>query len=91
MRSRLPACWLSCWTTSVVSSAQPDNPQSGSEQLGRRCQRQWRAAYHVIGHNSGAIPEAIDNAGPIVPEGDVDALAAAIVQLVTRRPNSVKT
>lgn len=53
------------------------------EQLGRALLEAMACGVPVIGSNSGAIPEVIDNAGLIVPEGDVDALAAAIVQLVT--------
>jgi len=35
----------------------------------------------VIGSDSGAIPEAIADAGLIFPEGDVTALRAAIASL----------
>jgi glycosyltransferase involved in cell wall biosynthesis len=35
----------------------------------------------VIGSNSGAIPDVIDAAGLLFPEGDVDALAAHLCRL----------
>ena len=35
----------------------------------------------VIGSDSGAIPEAVDGGGLIFPEGDVEALAQAILRL----------
>lgn len=53
------------------------------EQLGRVLLEAMACGVPVIGSDSGAIPEVIDDAGLVVPEGDVDTLAAAIVQLVT--------
>jgi glycosyltransferase involved in cell wall biosynthesis len=37
----------------------------------------------VIGSDSGAIPDVIGDAGLIVPEGNVDALAAALRRLTS--------
>ena len=37
----------------------------------------------VIGSDSGAIPEVIGDAGLVVPEGDVGALAEALRRLVS--------
>jgi glycosyltransferase involved in cell wall biosynthesis len=35
----------------------------------------------VVGSSSGAIPEVVGDAGVIVPEGDVEALAGALLRL----------
>ena len=51
------------------------------EQFGRVLVEAMAAGVPVIGSSSGAIPEVIDNAGLIFPEGDVNALAANLVQL----------
>jgi glycosyltransferase involved in cell wall biosynthesis len=36
----------------------------------------------VVGYASGALPEVVGDAGVLVPEGDPDALAAAVLDLV---------
>ncbi len=52
------------------------------EQFGPRATVEAMASgVPVIGSNSGAIPDVIADAGLIVPEGDVDALAAALRRL----------
>ena len=42
----------------------------------------------VIGSDSGAIPEVIDSAGLIFPEGDIDALAQHLRRLASHRDES---
>lgn len=48
------------------------------EQFGRVITEAMACGVPVIGSNSGAIPEVIDNAGLIFPEGDINALTAAL-------------
>jgi len=58
------------------------------EQFGRVLIEAMASAVCVIGSNSGEIPNVIDEAGVIVPEGDVAALQQQIQQLLddpTRR------
>jgi glycosyltransferase involved in cell wall biosynthesis len=51
------------------------------EQLGRALLEAMACGIPVIGSDSGAIPEVIGDAGLVVPEGDVTALAEAIARL----------
>jgi glycosyltransferase involved in cell wall biosynthesis len=52
------------------------------EQFGPRATVEAMASgVPVIGSDSGAIPNVIGDAGLVVPEGDVDALAAALARL----------
>ncbi len=51
------------------------------EQLGRVLLEAMASGIPVIGSDSGAIPEVIDNAGLIFPEGDVASLANRLAQL----------
>ncbi len=51
------------------------------EQFGRVLVEAMAAGVPVIGSDSGAIPGVIDDGGLIVPEGDVEALAAALRDL----------
>lgn len=51
------------------------------EQLGRALLEAMACGIPVIGSDSGAIPEVIGDAGLVVPEGDVAALAGAIARL----------
>ena len=52
------------------------------EQFGPRATVEAMASgVPVVGSNSGAIPDVIADAGLIVPEGDVEALAAALRRL----------
>jgi len=39
----------------------------------------------VIGTTCGAIPEVLNNAGLLVPEGDADALARALERMLSDR------
>jgi glycosyltransferase involved in cell wall biosynthesis len=52
------------------------------EQFGRVLTEAMACKVPVVGSNSGAIPEVIGDAGLIIPEGDVDALAAALRRLI---------
>ena len=51
------------------------------EQLGRVLLEAMAAGVPVIGSDSGAIPEVIDQAGLLFPEGDARALADRLAQL----------
>jgi glycosyltransferase involved in cell wall biosynthesis len=51
------------------------------EQFGRILVEAMACGVPVIGSDSGEIPRVIGNAGLVVPEGDVAALAAAMRQL----------
>jgi glycosyltransferase involved in cell wall biosynthesis len=48
------------------------------EQFGRVLVEAMACGVPVIGSDSGAIPEVIGEAGLIVPEGDIQALADAL-------------
>jgi glycosyltransferase involved in cell wall biosynthesis len=53
------------------------------EQFGHVLVEAMACGVPVIGSDSGAIPEVIGDAGLIVPEGNVDALADAIQSLIS--------
>lgn len=53
------------------------------EQFGRVLVEAMASGVPVIGSTSGAIPEVVEKAGLIFPEGDAQALAAAINQLLS--------
>ncbi|MBZ0285453.1 MAG: glycosyltransferase family 4 protein [Anaerolineae bacterium] len=53
------------------------------EQFGRVIIEAMAAGVPVIGSDSGAIPDIVGDAGLIVPEGDVEALKAALCKLQT--------
>jgi glycosyltransferase involved in cell wall biosynthesis len=54
------------------------------EQFGPRATVEAMASgLPVVGSNSGAIPNVIGDAGLVVPEGDVDALAGALYLLAS--------
>lgn len=52
-----------------------------AEQFGRVLVEAMANGVPVIGSTTGGIPETIDDAGIVVPEGDVNALAGAIQRL----------
>jgi glycosyltransferase involved in cell wall biosynthesis len=52
------------------------------EQFGRVLVEAMACGVPVIGSNSGEIPHVIGDGGLVYPEGDSDALASAIMQLV---------
>lgn len=52
------------------------------EQFGRVIVEAMASGVCVVGSRSGAIPEVIGDAGLLVPEGDADALAHALRQLL---------
>jgi glycosyltransferase involved in cell wall biosynthesis len=52
------------------------------EQFGRVIIEAMACGVPVIGSSSGAIPDVIGDAGLVVPEGDVSALAASLRQLM---------
>lgn len=52
-----------------------------AEQFGRVLAEAMAAGVPVVGSSSGAIPEVIGDAGLVFPEGDADALAAALRSL----------
>jgi glycosyltransferase involved in cell wall biosynthesis len=53
------------------------------EQFGRVIVEAMASGVPVIGSTCGAIPEVIDTAGLIFPEGDADALAGALRRMLT--------
>jgi glycosyltransferase involved in cell wall biosynthesis len=53
------------------------------EQFGRVIVEAMASGVPVIGSTCGAIPEVIGDAGLVFPEGDVDALASRIRQLLS--------
>jgi glycosyltransferase involved in cell wall biosynthesis len=53
------------------------------EQFGRVIVEAMASGVPVIGSTCGAIPEVISDAGLVFPEGDADALAAAIGRLLS--------
>lgn len=52
------------------------------EQYGRVIVEAQASGAVVVGYASGAIPEVMGEAGEVVPEGEVDALAAAVVDVL---------
>ncbi|MDX2162155.1 MAG: glycosyltransferase family 4 protein [bacterium] len=76
--AHMPALIASFDVLAVPSLTRPN----WKEQFGPRATVEAMAcAVPVIGSNSGAIPDVIGDAGLIVPENDVDALAAALRRL----------
>jgi len=54
------------------------------EQFGRVLPEAMACGAVVVGSSSGAIPEVIGDAGRVFPEGDADALAGVLSDLVAR-------
>ncbi len=76
--TQMPAFYHSLDVLVLPSLTRPN----WKEQFGRVLIEAMACRVPVIGSDSGAIPGVIDSAGIIVPEGDVDALAAALTSLV---------
>lgn len=55
------------------------------EQFGRVIVEAMASGVPVVGSTCGAIPEVIGDAGLVFPEGDADALARAVKQLLSDR------
>ena len=53
------------------------------EQFGRVIVEAMASGVPVIGSTCGAIPEVIGDAGLVFPEGDADALAGALRQMLS--------
>jgi glycosyltransferase involved in cell wall biosynthesis len=53
-----------------------------AEQRGRVAVEAQAAGAVVVGYASGALPEVVGDAGILVPEGDVDALAREVADLL---------
>ena len=53
------------------------------EQFGRALVEAMACGIPVIGSDSGEIPRVIDNPGLVTPEGDTEALTAALQRLLT--------
>jgi glycosyltransferase involved in cell wall biosynthesis len=70
--------WLNCMDCLVLPSR---TTAKWREQFGLVLAQAMACGVPVIGSNSGAIPEVIDNAGLIFPEGDVNALRDCLARL----------
>ena len=57
-------------------------PPQHREQFGRVLVEAMAAGVPVVGSDSGAIPDVIGDAGLVVPEGDLNALAAALERVL---------
>jgi glycosyltransferase involved in cell wall biosynthesis len=58
--------------------------QAWKEQFGHVLIEAMSCGVPVIGSDSGAIPEVIENAGLVVKEGDVDKLTSALGKLISK-------
>ena len=67
--------YLNCMDVLAVPSL---TTMDWKEQYGRVVAEAMACGVPVVGSDSGAIPEVVDSAGWIVPEGDVAALAEAL-------------
>lgn len=72
------AGYINAMDVLVLPSRTTDHWQ---EQFGRVLVEAMGCGVPVVGSDSGAIPEVIDNAGFIFPEGNIDVLAAILTQL----------
>lgn len=78
--SGMPQFYNSLDLLVVPSLTQPN----WKEQFGRVLMEAMASGVPVIGSDSGEIPNVIGDAGLVIPEGDVAALARAIQQLVNQ-------
>jgi glycosyltransferase involved in cell wall biosynthesis len=77
--TEMPAQYHQLDTLAVPSLTTP----TWKEQFGPRATVEAMASgVAVVGSDSGAIPNVIGDAGLVVPEGDADALAAALARLM---------
>lgn len=74
----MPAFYQQLDALSVPSLTRPN----WKEQFGRVIVEAMACGVPVVGSSSGAIPDVIGEDGLIVPEGDVEALAAALRRLM---------
>lgn len=65
----------------VPSLTQPN----WKEQFGRVIMEAMACGVPVIGSNSGEIPHVLGDAGAVVPEGDVRALASVLTELIQNK------
>jgi glycosyltransferase involved in cell wall biosynthesis len=75
--TEMPAFYHQLDALAVPSLTRPN----WKEQFGRVIVEAMACGVPVVGSSSGAIPDVIGEDGLIVPEGDVDALAAALRRL----------
>ncbi len=75
----MPALYQTLDVVVIPSLTRPN----WKEQFGRVIIEAMAAGVPVIGSDSGAIPDIIDDAGLVVPEDDVDALLSALHMLQT--------
>src|SRR4051812_16825079 len=69
------------WSSLDVLVVPSRTTRNWAEQFGRVIVEAMARDVPVVGSSSGAIPEVIGDAGLVVPEGDVEALAAALTRL----------
>ncbi len=74
----MPAYYQGLDVLAIPSRTRPN----WKEQFGRVIVEAIACGVPVVGSDSGAIPDVIGDAGRIVPEGDVPALAAALRDLL---------
>jgi len=77
--TEMPAFYQQLDALAVPSLTRPN----WKEQFGRVIVEAMACGVPVVGSSSGAIPDVIGEDGLIVPEGDVEALAAALRRLMT--------
>ncbi len=83
----VPPGEVSNWLRKLDALAIPSlTTPTWKEQFGRVIIEAMAAAVPVVGSDSGEIPRVIGDAGLVVPEGDPDALAAALQALADDEP-----
>jgi glycosyltransferase involved in cell wall biosynthesis len=70
----------------VVVPSVPDERGAGREGFGYVLLEAMSVETPVVAYAAGAIPEVLGPCGRLVPEGDREALAAAIADLLAREP-----
>ncbi len=80
---RVPSVLMPAWLAALDVLVLPSLSKRGwREQFGRILVEAMSCGVPVIGSDSGEIPKVIGDAGVVVPEGDVAAMAAALGRLV---------